>query len=108
MERLCRSVALALGSAVVLLRDELAIPAQDRVGRDQPGELFQGASADGSALRSEPATLGVAEAQVSVAELLAQHAVLLLEVLEDVDLAPIHPAREHEQQKLERRDRHAG
>jgi len=46
--------------------------------------------------------------QASVAELLAQHAVLLLQVLEDVDLAPIHPAREHEQQKLERRDRHAG
>jgi hypothetical protein len=41
-----------------------------------------------------------------VAELLAQDTGLLLEILDDVSLAAVHPAREHEQQELERRDRH--
>jgi hypothetical protein len=59
-----------------LLDDELAIPAQDRIGGHQAGELFQGTSANGSALRGEPAALGIGEAQASVAELLAQRAVL--------------------------------
>jgi hypothetical protein len=50
--------------------------------------------------------LGVGEAQAPPAELLAQNAVLLLEELDDLELAAVHPAREHEQQELERRDRH--
>src|SRR4051812_19498661 len=100
------TAAFALGGAVVLLRDKLAVPAQDRVGRDKTGELFQDAAAENSTLRREPAALGVREAHASIAELLAQHAVLLPEVREDLDLAPVHPAREHDQQELQRRDRH--
>jgi hypothetical protein len=100
-----RSAAGALGRAVVLLRDELAIPAQDRVGRDHAGELFQDLAAEDSTLHCEPAALRIREARTSTAELLAQHAVLLLKVREDLDLAPVHPAREHEQQELQRRGR---
>jgi hypothetical protein len=38
--------------------------------------------------------------------MLAKGAVLLLDVFEDLDLASVYPAREREQQKLKRHDRH--
>jgi hypothetical protein len=66
-----------------------------------------GAATERFALRREPAALGVGESQAPTAELLAQDAVLLLEVLEDLALAAVYPAREHQEQELERRDRHA-
>ena len=97
-----RSAATALGRAVVLLRDQLAVPAQDRVGCDQASKLFQDAAAQESTGHREPAALCIREAQASIADLLAQHTVLLLEVRDDVALAPVQPAREHDQQ--ERRD----
>jgi len=68
--------------------------------------LLQGAAAERFALRREPATLGIGESQTPAAELLSQDAVLLLEILDDLELAAVHPAREHEQQELERGDRH--
>jgi len=40
-------------------------------------------------LRREPAALGVGEAQTPATELLAQNTVLLLEVLENLDLAAV-------------------
>jgi hypothetical protein len=52
------------------------------------------------ALCREPAALGVREAQTPATELLAQDAVLLLDVLEELELAAVHPAREHQQQEL--------
>jgi len=91
------SCASSSGRAVVLVRDEFAVPAQNRIGRHQAAELVQNAATEGFALRREPAALGVGEAQAPAAELLAQHAVLLLEKLDDLELAAVHPAREHEQ-----------
>jgi hypothetical protein len=40
--------------------------------------------------------LGVGEAQARAAELLAEKAVLLLEELDDLALASVHPAGEHQ------------
>jgi hypothetical protein len=54
--------------------------------------LVQDAAAERSALRRKPAALVVGEPQATVAELLAQDAVLLLEVLDDLALAAVHPA----------------
>jgi hypothetical protein len=85
--------ALSFSGAVVLLGDELAVPAQDGVGRHQSGELFQRTSADEAALRGEPPALGVGAAQAPTAELLPQDAVLLLEVRDDLGLGRfIQPA----------------
>jgi len=92
--------------AIVLLRDQLAIPAQDRVGRHQATEPVQHAATERFALRCEAAALGVGEAQAPAAELLTQNAILFLEKRDDLKLAAVHPAREHEQQELQRRDRH--
>jgi hypothetical protein len=83
----CATAVLSPRTAVVLLGDQLAVPAQDRVRRHDTGELFQRASADRSALRREPPPLAVGEAQATSTELLAKDTVLLLEVLDDVDLA---------------------
>jgi hypothetical protein len=55
-------------------------------------ELLQDAATEHLALRREPAALCVGEAQAPAAELLAQDAVLLPEVFEDLDLAAVHPA----------------
>ncbi|MBC7974970.1 MAG: hypothetical protein H7138_08295 [Myxococcales bacterium] len=100
------AAALSFSGAVVFLGDELAVPAQDGVGRDQSGELFQRTSADEAALRAEPPALGIGEAQAPPSELLAQDAVLVLEVRDDLGLVAVHPAREHHEQELQRCDRH--
>jgi len=69
--------------------------------------LVQDAAAERSALRRKPSALVVGEPQATVAELLAQDAVLLfLEVLDDLALAAVHPAGEHQQQELKRRGRY--
>jgi hypothetical protein len=52
------------------------------------------------ALGREPAALDVREAQTPATELLAQDAVLFLDVLEDLELAAVHPAGKHQQQEL--------
>ena len=78
--------AVPLGSDVVLLGDELAVPAQDRIGGHQAAELVQGAAAERTARRRQPAALVVCESQATVTELLAKDAVLLLEVLDDLAL----------------------
>src|SRR4051812_24958659 len=56
-------------SAVVLVRDELAVPAQDRVGRHEAGELLQDAATKRLALGREPAALCVGEAHAPATEL---------------------------------------
>jgi hypothetical protein len=86
---------LSFSGAVVLLGDELAVPAQDGVGRHQAGQLLQRTSADEAALRGEPPALGIGEAQPPTSELLPQDAALFLEVRDDLGLVAVHPAREH-------------
>src|SRR5262249_5437286 len=98
--------ASSSGRAVVLVRDELAVPTQDRIGGHQAAELIQHAATERFALRCEPAALGVGDGQAPAAGLLPQNAVRLLEKLDDLELAAVHPARKYEQQELERRDRH--
>jgi len=75
--------------------------------RHEAAELVHDAAAEHSGFRREPAALGVGEAQATAAELLAQDPVLLLEVLEDLALAAVHPACEHQEQEMKRRDRQA-
>jgi hypothetical protein len=48
--------------AIVLAGDQLAVPAQDRVGCDQPRELTQSATADDPALDSQASPLVIGEA----------------------------------------------
>jgi hypothetical protein len=63
--------------AVVLAGDQLAVPAQDRVRRDQARKLAEPATTDDPALDRQASPLVVGEAQPPSAELLAEDAVLL-------------------------------
>jgi hypothetical protein len=88
--------ALSLGRAAVLLGDEIAVPAQDRVG--SPSRRAVPTCVGRRRGRSRRAlALGVGEAQAPTAEMLTQDAVLLLEVRDDPGLVAVHPARERHQ-----------
>ena len=87
--------------SVVLLRDEIAVPAQDRVGRRDACELAQQFSAKRFTLHGEATTLGVREAQAAAAEFLSQNTVLRLQVVDDVLLLAIHPPGEGEEEELQ-------
>jgi len=53
------------------------------------------------ALDGEAATLGIVEAEAAVAQLLAEDAVLLKEVLNDVALLAVDPGSEGDEDELE-------
>ena len=73
--------------AAVLASDQLAVPAQDRVGRDQASELAQPTMSDGPALDGYAPPLVIGEPQAPPAELLAEDAVLLAQEVDDLKLA---------------------
>jgi hypothetical protein len=74
---------------------------------EKSGDPVQCASAQHSALRRQAAALVVGEPQLSAAQLLAEHAVLFLQVVDHRDLAPVDPTGERQQQELQRRGAHA-
>src|SRR5262245_12131170 len=61
------------------------------------GELAQQPSAERPDLRGEPSTLIVREAQASGSKLLAQDAVLFLQIVDDVTLLLVDPTGERDQ-----------
>jgi hypothetical protein len=89
-------------TAVVLGRDLLAVPAQDRLGRRQRCHLRQPLSAQRSALFGEETTLRVREAQSLWAEAAAKHEVLRTQVLDRFALLASQPARDQVNQELKR------
>ena len=76
---------------VVLLGDELAVPAQEGLRVHDAGELLQARQPQRPPLGRQPAALVIGEPQPAGTELLAQHTVLLLEVVNRLELAPMHP-----------------
>ena len=95
-----RASRTAFGAAIVLLGDELAVPAQDRVRGDDAGDLAKGPSAEGLALGGKATPLRVGEAKTPSCELLSEDTVFLLEVGDHVLVSPIDPAGEDQQEKL--------
>ena len=87
---------------IVLLGDELSVPAKDRVGRDDAGDLPKGLSADGLALHHEASALVVGEAKAASSELLTEDAVLLHQVVDDAVLVAVDPAGEEQKEEVER------
>ncbi len=77
-----------------LLGDELPMPTQDGVRRDERCNLGEGASTDGLAADRQPATLIVGQPESSATELLLQDAVLLSEVFDDCVLMAADPTGE--------------
>ena len=84
------------------LGDEPAMPAQDRIGRDDGGDRFQGPPAKRFAFGSESASLIVGEEYPSTAgfELFLQDPVIFDQVGDGAGLLKSYPASERGQQKL--------
>ncbi len=88
---------------VVLLGDELAVAAQEGLWGHEAGEPRQTLrAANGRPFGRQPAALLIGEPQPPATELLAQHPVLLLEVVNRLELAPMHPPGEEHQQETQR------
>jgi hypothetical protein len=75
-----------------LQSDELSVPTEDSVGRDERGKFGEGASPDGFSPDRKPATLIVGQAESPATELLLQDAILLAEILDDRILLATNPA----------------
>ena len=86
-------------AAVILLSDQLSVPTQDRVRGDNAAKLAQRRATEPLPFRREPAALFVSELEPLAAELLPKDAILLPEVLDDVALLAVRPAREAKQQE---------
>ena len=56
-----RSTRAARTRSIVLLGDEQAVPAQDRIGRDDAGDVGEAPSADGVAFDGQAASLVIGE-----------------------------------------------
>ena len=79
------------------------MPRQDRIRRHQRGHLPEQASAELLPLHRETAALVVGEAQPTLAQLLAEDAVLLHEVVDRPRLLPLDQAGEEQQEQLQGR-----
>src|SRR5688572_19598351 len=77
-----------------LLRDELSMPAQDRLRRDDRGELAEDPPAERGTAHREPHSLVVGRTKLPATELSSEDSVLLAEVLEDALLVAVQPASE--------------
>jgi hypothetical protein len=81
-----------------LPRDELPMPAQERVRRDQRRHLTQDLAAETVAVHRESTPLGIGQRKASPGKLLFEDAVLFTQVRDDLKLVAIDPARQGDEQ----------
>ena len=94
------ATSLAGSAAIVLLGNQPPIPSKQGVWCHQGADLEEPSSADCLGFGCEATALTIREPQALSAQLLAEHPVLLLQVLDDVLLTAIHPSGEGPHQKL--------
>jgi Lrp/AsnC family leucine-responsive transcriptional regulator len=90
-----------MGSSVVLLGDQLPVPSQQGLRRDNAGGLGKNLSSQRFGLYGQSPALIVIEAHSPVTELFAKHPILLAKIFNDLQLAVVHPPRDGDQQRLE-------
>jgi hypothetical protein len=89
--------------AVVFPRDELPMPRQERVRAHDSGDLLEHSPPQRLHLAGQANALIVGEAQPARAELLAEHAVLGLEILDHLALLLVDPVPRHYRVRAENR-----
>jgi len=96
-----RTTTTTLLAAIIFPRDQSAMPGQQRLRRDQRGQFVKNPSAQFLGPDRQASTLVIVQAQPSVAELFPKNSVLFLEVVDDILLLLVQPAREgnHQQSK---------
>src|SRR5215469_13755802 len=80
-----------MGSSVVLLGDQFPVPSQQGLRRDNAGDLGKDLPPQPFGLYGSSPALIVIQAQSPAIELLAKNSVLLAKVVNDQQLALIHP-----------------
>ncbi len=93
-------------AAIILLRDKPPVPSKQGVWRHQGADLEEPISADYFGLRGETAALAICEKQALPTQLLAEHPILLLQILDDALLTAIHPPGEDHQQEMKLKTAH--
>lgn len=101
-----RSTWATLLAAIALAHHELSVSAKQRIGRNQCRDQRESSTSYSLCSPGQAPALYVGESNTSPAQLLAKDAVLLLELFDDLLLATIHPASEHQQQEMQRERTH--
>ncbi|MGA2078298.1 MAG: hypothetical protein ABSH52_32825 [Terriglobia bacterium] len=92
-----RTARATLLAAIVFAGDELAVPGQERLRRDQGGQLVKHPAAQFLGVDRQATALVVVQAQPSIAELFPKNSVFPLELLDDLLLLLVQPASEGNQ-----------
>ena len=87
--------------SIVLLGDQFPVLGQQRLRRDNAGDLGQNLPLECFGFNRQSAALVVIEAYSPVAELLSKNAVLLAKIINDLQLPLAHPAGDSDQQESE-------
>ena len=95
-----RPASTAAGAAVVCLGDQSPVPAENRVRRDDAGDLHHDAPAEFLAAHGESTALGIGQAKRPRAQVLPEDPILLPEIRDQIVLVAVHPASERENEEL--------
>ena len=95
-----RPASTAAGAAGVCLGDQSPVPAENRVRRDDAGDLHQDAPSEFLAAHGESTALGIGQAKRPRAQVLPEDPILLPEIRDQIVLVAVHPASERENEEL--------
>ena len=95
-----RPASTAAGAAVVCLGDQSPVPAENRVRRDDAGDLHPDAPSEFLAAHGESTALGIGPAKRPRAQVLPEDPILLPEIRDQIVLVAVHPASERENEEL--------
>ena len=91
----------ATAAAVVFPRDQLSMPAEEGIGRDQGVPVTAYPSPEARGLCGQAPALGVGEPETARTELLSEDAILCLERVNDVTRLLVDPARDGHDEALQ-------
>jgi hypothetical protein len=79
-----------------LARNQMPIPTQQGVRRDQSVKLAQQFAPERVRLSGQPAAFGIGKTKVLPTQACFEYAVLLLQILDDIQLMAVKPTGEHQ------------
>src|SRR5215471_10344643 len=90
-----------MACSVVPLGDQLPVPSQQGLRRDNAGDLGKSLSSQRFGLYGQSPALIVIQAHSPATELFSKHRILLTKIFNDLQLAVVHPRGDGDQQKSE-------
>jgi hypothetical protein len=90
-----------MGSSVVLLGDQLPVPSQQGLRRNNAGDLGKSSSSQRLGPYGQSPALIIIEAHSPATELFSKHPIFLAKIFNDLQLAVVHPPGDGDEQKPE-------